>query len=115
MRKANENEKNVKEGKIFLDILTKYDKLRVKLSYLRIIHQKKYAMLATIVLAIIVIALVLREVFDAKKKKREKIEAELKSRIMPSGLILPKDPEEMLVYKKADLIKWDKEDIKFLI
>ena len=72
-------------------------------------------MLIIIVLVIILIALVFREAFDAKKKEREKIEADLKARTMPSGLILPKNPKEILAYKKADLIKWDKEDIKFLL
>ena len=72
-------------------------------------------MLATIVLAVVVAALVLREVFDAKKKKREKIEAELKSRTMPSGLILPENEECLLAYRERDLVKWDDQDIKFLI
>lgn len=63
-------------------------------------------------MAVIVIALVLREVFDTKKKK---IEEELKSRTMPSGLILPKSSSELLAYKKADLIKWDKDDIRFFL
>jgi len=64
---------------------------------------------------IIVVVIATLVIIDTMMKKNARKKEDIISRTMPSGLILPENPEEMLAYKKADIIKWDKEDIKFFI
>jgi len=64
---------------------------------------------------VIVVVIATLVIIDTMMKKNARKKEDIISRTMPSGLILPENSEEMLAYKKADLIKWDKEDLRFFI
>ena len=68
-----------------------------------------------IVFIFIVAVLILVGFLRAMIDKREKRAEDLKSRTMPSGLILPEDDNILMAYKKEDIIKWDKEDRAFFV